>query len=397
MIMSGLEFTGQIPFKTVYLHGLVRDKNGRKMSKSAGNVIDPLEVMDELGTDALRFTLLVGSTPGKDINVSLQKVEANRNFTNKVWNAGRFVIGAISVIEDQALLDSPDWTLANSWIWARQQNLIRDVERLFQNFQYGEAGRLIYEFFWGDFADWYVEIAKLQLNQGGQRAYYTSYTLARVLDTCLRLLHPFTPFVTEELWGHLKNALAGSPLSELMQDWSEALMVAPWPMPRDEEEWESEKTAQFLEVQEVIRKIRNHRSEMKLIPSEKLSGVMIEAGDSTSTILQQSDTITFLASIDIDNFEIQDNFIQKPQDNIVLVTGSTNIYLPSTGGIDVSEKRSRLERQMDKTQSQIDRLTKLLGGPFAQKAPPEVVGKEREKLAQYQKTADQINNQLDDL
>ena len=396
MIMSGLEFTGQVPFETVYLHGLVRDKNGRKMSKSAGNVIDPLEVMDELGTDALRFTLLVGSTPGKDINVSLQKVRANRNFTNKVWNAGRFVIGAISSIENQGDLDPPDWTLADSWIWARQQNLIRNVERLFQNFQYGEAGRLIYDFFWGDFADWYVEIAKLQLNQGGQRAYYTSYTLARVLDNCLRLLHPFTPFVTEELWGHLKNALGSSPLSNLIQQWPDALMIAPWPKVREVEKWEAMKTTEFNLVQEVIRAVRNLRSEKNIKPAVKISAT-IESTEAADTLRRQADTLCALAGIDADKLQIHEKLEGIPEDHNVLVVGSINIYLPLTGMVDISEERSRLERKLVETQSQIDRLTKLLDGPFAQKAPPEVVGKERDKLAQYQKTADQINNQLDEL
>ena len=162
MIMDGLEFTEEVPFHTVYLHGLIRDGDGAKMSKTYGNVIDPLQVMDELGTDALRFTLLVGSTPGNDMNLAVSKVEANRNFANKVWNAGRFVISAISN-QGSATDEKAEWTLADSWIWAKLQGLVRDVERLFQNFQYGEAGRQIYEFFWSDFADWYVEIAKGQL------------------------------------------------------------------------------------------------------------------------------------------------------------------------------------------------------------------------------------------
>ena len=184
MIMSGLEFTGQVPFDTVYLHGLIRDADGRKMSKTAGNVIDPLVVMDELGTDALRFTLLVGSTPGNDMNLSLEKVEANRNFANKVWNAGRFVIKAIDDLEADKQIGDPDWSLADSWIWACLQGLVRDVDRLFQNYQYGETGRQIYDFFWGDFADWYIEIAKLQLRKGGSAAYFTTYSLARVLELC---------------------------------------------------------------------------------------------------------------------------------------------------------------------------------------------------------------------
>ncbi len=178
MIMDGLEFTGQVPFDTVYLHGLIRNEDGQKMSKSKGTGIDPLPVMEEFGTDALRFTLLVGSTPGNDTNLSLKKVEGNRNFANKIWNAGRFVIicdcstarrrTSTSGTGDrivQLSMVNPSWTLADSWIWARLQALVREVERLFQSYQYGEAGRQIYEFFWNDFADWYVEVAKLQMQK----------------------------------------------------------------------------------------------------------------------------------------------------------------------------------------------------------------------------------------
>ena len=186
MIMMGIEFTGKPPFHTVYLHGLIRDEHGQKMSKTKGNVIDPLGVMDEMGTDALRFTLLVGSTPGNDANLSLKKVEANRNFANKIWNVGRFIIGTVEDAPKTAA-GKADWTLADSWIWARLQELIRTVDRLFETYQYGEAGRQIYDFLWSDFADWYVEIAKLQMAGGGDRAHHTAVTLVRVLDTVLRL------------------------------------------------------------------------------------------------------------------------------------------------------------------------------------------------------------------
>ncbi len=162
------------------------------MSKTKGNVIDPLIVMEEMGTDALRFTVLVGSTPGNDMNISVKKVESNRNFANKVWNTGRFVIGALERAPKAPQAD-PQWTLADSWIWARMNQLIRDVERLFGNHQYGEAGRYIYDFLWGEFAAWYLEIAKNQLAAGGDRAFYTASTLMKVFDTCLRLLHPFHP------------------------------------------------------------------------------------------------------------------------------------------------------------------------------------------------------------
>jgi len=251
MIMDGLEFTGKAPFHTVYLHGLIRDENGQKMSKTKGNVIDPLEVMNEMGTDALRFTLLVGSTPGNDMNLSIKKVEANRNFANKLWNAGRFVIAALGNAPHQPSA-APDWTLADSWIWARLRVLVREVDRLFGNYQYGEAGRQIYDFFWGEFADWYVEIAKQQLSEGGDRAFYTASTLVRVLDACLRMLHPFTPFVTEELWGHLKTAAISKGAAYrpyVTGDWEPALIVAHFPEPGAEESWEVEKISSFTLVQ----------------------------------------------------------------------------------------------------------------------------------------------------
>ncbi len=243
MIMSGLEYTGKVPFHTVYLHGLVRDEMGQKISKTKGNVIDPLILMNEFGTDALRFTILVGSTPGNDTNVGPKKVEANRNFANKIWNAGRFVISAISN-QPLAVSEIGEYTLADSWIWARLQQLIRDVERQFQNFQYGQAGQQIYDFIWSDFADWYVEIAKEQLKNDDTR-YSTAETLTRVFEMCLRLLHPFTPFVTEEIWGHLRSALNESPLKDIAKDWPDALIVAKWPEVREPEGWEAEKSSRF--------------------------------------------------------------------------------------------------------------------------------------------------------
>lgn len=196
-------------------------------------------------------------------------MEANRNFANKIWNATRYVIGEIGRLgnwEYQSTnlpaTNSPIWTLADSWIWARLQALIRDVERLFENHQYGEAGRQIYDFFWSEYADWYLEIAKTQMSKGGDRAMTTADTLVRVLDMSLRLLHPFIPFVTEELWGHLKEAAVDSSNSFTPKGgWPEALIVAPWPETRAEEGWEAETVADFELVQEVVRAIRNLRAE----------------------------------------------------------------------------------------------------------------------------------------
>jgi valyl-tRNA synthetase len=422
MIMSGLEFTGQEPFHTVYLHGLIRDEHGKKMSKSYGNVIDPLGVMDELGTDALRFTLLVGSTPGNDMNLSLKKVEANRNFANKLWNAGRFVIGAIQGMEDRGVGDrgigeqghsptpllpySPsgtDWTLADSWIWARLKTLTADVERLFQNFQYGEAGRQIYEFFWSEFADWYLEIAKLQLSKSGDRALQTVRTLSLVLDACLRMLHPFTPFVTEELWGHLKRAAQaletqlGQPgWLSFAHSWEEALILARWPEPQAEEGWEAETVARFSLIQDIVRAVRNLRSEKGVPLNRRIPATLVSTG-AKQTLHEQSASLAALAGLDPEALQIAGSLAIRPEGSVALVVGPVEIYLPLTGLVDLDEARARLAKDLAEAEVQVARLENLLSGPFAQKAPPPVVQKEREKLAAFQETAAKLRGQLHSL
>jgi valyl-tRNA synthetase len=376
----------------VYLHGLIRDEHGQKMSKSKGNVVDPLEIMDDFGTDALRFTLLVGSTPGKDMSLSLKKVESNRNFTNKIWNASRFTFSAIGVIQEGPKAD-PQWTLADSWIYARLQGLVRDVERLFQTYQYGQAGQMIYDFFWSDFADWYVEVAKQQLSLGGDCAYYTAQTLARVLDLSLRLLHPFMPFVTEELWGHLHKALQASPLAPMAKDWPIMLIVAPWPQPREPESWEAQAVADFTLVQDIVRDIRNLRAEKNVKPGKKLPAVFA-AGDKMAMLLGQKNVIASLAYLDTEQLEIREKLSSKPEKSTALVVGPVEIHLSLAGTVDSAEERARLAKDLSETESQIARLEQLLNSDFANKAPAAVVNKEREKLASYTETAEKIKAQL---
>ena len=395
MIMMGLEFTGEVPFNTVYLHGLIRDDHGRKMSKSYNNAIDPLITMDELGTDALRFTMLVGSSPGNDMNLDVKRVEANRNFANKIWNAGRFVLGCLGQVKEHAT-EQPEWTMADGWIWARLQALVRDVERLFQNYQYGEAGRQIYEFFWSEFADWYLEIAKNQMAASGERAYTTASTLIRVLDLSLRMLHPFTPFITEELWGHLRKAVLDSPLAEEAADWPDALIVASWPMPRTEEDWEAQRVVDFTLVQEVVRSIRNLRAE-KNVPPGRLLPATVAAGEQMGLIQAQAPVIAALAQLDPGKLSICERLADKPAGHVALVVGAVEIYLPLSGLVDLDEERLRLTKALAEAEGQITRLENLLGSSFAEKAPATVVQKEREKLAGFRETAIKLGGQLEGL
>jgi valyl-tRNA synthetase len=390
MIMMGLDFTGKAPFHTVYLHGLVRDEHGQKMSKTKGNVIDPLTVMDEFGTDALRFTLLVGSTPGNDTNVGVKKVEANRNFANKIWNAGRFVINAIGTLDSAN--GKSEKTLADSWIEARLLQLTRDVERLFQTFQYGEAGRQIYEFIWGDFADWYVEIAKGQLQNEKTRE-QTVRTLAHVFDSSLRLLHPFTPFVTEEVWGHLHSALRESPLKEFCADWPGALIVAKFPAPQDARDWEKTALTDFELIQEITRSIRNLRAEKNVAPSKRLAA-QFSAGDRLGLLKAQSDVIAALSGLNSEEVKIEKSLKKKPEESSALVIGSIELYIPLAGMVDAANDKARLERELKEAESHIQRLENLLGGDFANKAPAALVQKEKDKLAAYKDTAEKIKAQL---
>ena len=391
MMMFGLEFTDVEPFHTIYLHGLILDENGKKMSKTKGNVVDPLVVMDDYGTDALRFTLLVGSTPGNDTNLSLKKVEANRNFANKIWNAGRFVISALEKAPQKAE-GKPEWTLADSWIWARLKTLLNDTEKLFANYQYGEAGRQIYEFFWGDFADWYLEIAKMQLAAGGDRAYYTANTLVRVLDACLRLLHPFTPYVTEELWQALKKAAQNAGFKPYNQstEWESALIIARWPEAEKVEEWEEAKLAQFATIQDLVRANRNLRAEKKIQPNVKTPGKIVSQ-DNFNLFTIEKGTISALGMFTPDQLEVFKELKEAPANWTSAVSSGSAIYIPVP---ESAEDKDRLQAELKVVQSQIERLETLLGSDFANKAPATVVDKERAKLAEFKESCEKLKAQL---
>jgi valyl-tRNA synthetase len=394
MIMFSLEFTHKIPFETVYLHGLVRDEEGHKLSKSKGYAMDPLIIMDEMGTDALRFTLLVGSTPGNDTNLNMKKVEANRNFANKIWNAGRFVINAIQNAPSDPGKKSIE-TLADRWILTRLNQLIRSVDRLFSNFQYGEAGRQIYDFLWSEFADWYLEIAKLQLTESNIRAFQTAKILAHVFDTSLRLLHPFTPFVTEELWGYLKKSASEKGFTPLgvSKPWEEALIIAAWPEAGEAQSAEDETVQDFGFLMDIIREIRNMRVEKKVTPGKKIQAIFVSA-ERFEFLKSQKTILCALAHLDTDSITFKSNLDKKPEKVVSLIVSGVEIHLPLAGMLDLEAENSRLEKELKEAEFQVERLEKLLSSDFGSKAPSALVDKENQKLMAYKETIVKLKAQM---
>jgi valyl-tRNA synthetase len=394
MIMFGLEFTGQAPFHTVYLHGIVRDEHGRKMSKTLGNVIDPLRMMDEFGADALRFTLLTGSTPGNDTNVSLPRVEANRNFANKLWNATRLVLSAMERAPVRPAA-APQPTLADRWILARLANLRRDVDRLMASYQYVEAGHQLHEFIWGEYADWYLEASKLQRDESPERAWLTTSTLVAVLDECLRMLHPFMPFVTEELWQHLRCAgLASQGNFAPPEGWGEALITAAWPEP--DQAMDDEAIAQFNVVREIVNAIRNARAEKNVPASSRMAATFV-AGPLAALLESQRRTIVSMARLASDAVSIQAVVPERPADAIPLVVGTVEVYLHLAGTIDRPAESERLHKELADAEAQIVRLRELLASEFASRAPAPVVGKERAKLAELEQARERLAEQIEAL
>ncbi len=387
MVMSGLLYTNDIPFHTIYLHGLVRDEHGRKMSKTLGNVTDPLEVIADFGTDALRFTLLTSGSPGNDLNLALSRVENNRNFGNKIWNMARFIVGNIEKVSVGDKPSSPTYTAADEWILDRLQTTIQDVDRLMDGYQFGEAGRQINDFLWGDFADWYLETAKVQMQAGGAQAWTTLSILSTVLDQALRMLHPFIPYVTEETWQQLKAAFGAADLGIGGYE-GEALIIADWPKPAGAE---YPLAADFEQMRELVRAIRAARADANVPAGKRIAAII--AGDDASKILAMQDALVFLARLDADQLTI-DAGADAPDNCVTLSLGSIAAYLPMAGMVDLAKEKERLTKELADIENQIKRKNGLLNGPFAEKAPEAVVAKEREALATLEASRDEIGERL---
>jgi valyl-tRNA synthetase len=395
MVMAAALYTNDIPFEVIYLHGLVRDAQGRKMSKTIGNVVDPLEVMKEYGTDALRFTLLTGGTPGNDLNLSVEKIASNRNFANKIWNLARFIVHHL----DRAQEDNLDFrgenaahSPADKWILARLNIVTAAANRLYDSYQYGEAGRQIQDFLWGDFADWYVEAAKVQLADSPNARRTTLAVLRDVLDACLRLLHPFIPFVTEETWQQMCRAFEQADFAPA-GGWPEALIIADWPASDSAviEEF-SQEADNFELLRELVGRVRATRSEFDVEPG-KLIRADIAGSELSDFLADQRAILASLARFDPQGLRIEAE-LQAPDEAVTISLGRVTAYLPLAGMLDLDKERERLAKELAAVKQQIARLEALLAGPFAQKAPADVIEGEREKLTRYQASRQEVEERL---
>jgi valyl-tRNA synthetase len=386
MIMTGLYNMGQVPFHTVYLHGLIRDDQGRKMSKTVGNVVDPVELVERYGADALRYALATGSSPGNDMRLSDQKLEAGRNFANKLWNAARFVLTNLdgAGVERPAADRRQAMPLEDRWIMSRLQRVTASVSQLLERFELGEAGRQLHDFLWGEYCDWYVEMAKVRLREGDSSPLPV---LVHVLDSSLRLLHPYMPYVTEEIW----QALA----AHLPDRDSEALIAARFPRP--DPAWnDDEAEAQAEAVIEVVRAIRNIRSERRVEPARFVEA-HVQARSLQPALEASRPLIATLARAE--PLHIVGEETPLPSENVAtVVLADGRVALPLAGLFDLDAERSRLSRQIDELEAEVGRLeSRLADERFRTRAPAPVVRQEEERLAAARSRLEGLRARLSEL
>ena len=369
MMFQGLEFTGKRPFKNVLIHGLIRDSQGRKMSKSLGNGVDPMEVIEQYGADALRWFLANGSAPGQDVRYSTDKMDAAWNFINKIWNASRYALMNIGDLTVDQLDITGEKTLADKWILTRLNQVIAKVTELFEKFEFGEAGRLLYRFIWDDFCDWYIEMSKETLAGNDEAAKLTTRSiLVYVLDQTLRLLHPIMPFVTEEIWQSVPHI-------------GESLVVAQYPIVQESQM--DEAAAEKMEfLMDFIRSVRTSRNEMNTPLSKPIAIVAKTSNEDIQAILSENES--YIARFcNPESFEYGLD-VEAPSHAVTSVISGAEIYLPLVGLINIDDEIARLEKEAAKLQDEVNRVEKKLSNEkFVAKAPEAVVEAERAKGKEY--------------
>ncbi|SHL06142.1 valine--tRNA ligase [Alicyclobacillus tolerans] len=381
MVFMGLEFTGQMPFQTVVLHGLIRDSEGRKMSKSLGNGVDPIEIIEQYGADTLRFCLATGTSPGNDQRFSMEKIEGSRNFMNKLWNAARFVRMNLSDSFQARTIEWDKLDIADRWILHRLAKANKSAQRLLEEFEFGEAARVLYDFAWDDFCDWYIEMAKISLyGESIVDKERVQTVLYEVLQQLLQMLHPFIPFITEEIWSYLP------------QRNGQLLVASDWP--QIQQAWIDDTCDTLMgSIQEAIRSVRNIRSERNIPPSREISLLIRPLSVEAMERFQQGQYyIQKLCHAS----QLENKMdIEPPSQAIALAVSGAEIFIPLAGLIDLAAEKNRLEQEKRRWQQEIERIDKKFSNPnFLARAPQEVVEAEKIKREDYEARLSAVEERL---
>ena len=385
MVFSGIEQTGKVPFHTVLIHGLVRDSQGRKMSKSLGNGIDPLEVIDKYGADALRFTLVTGNAPGNDMRFYWERVEASRNFANKVWNASRFMLMNFEQAEEKGIstegVQLSNLTQADKWILSKANTLAKDVTENMDRFELGIAVQKLYDFIWEEFCDWYIEMVKPRLyNDEDTTKAAALWTLKTVLIQALKLLHPYMPFITEEIFCNVQNE-------------EESIMISSWPEYKDAWNFENDEQAVEL-IKEAVRGIRNVRAGMNVPPSKKAKVIVVSENKEVQDIFE-GNRVFFATLAYASEVLVQADRSGIGDDAVSAVIQDAVIYMPFAELVDIEKEIERLKKEEDRLDKEIKRCNGMLGNPnFVSKAPEAKIAAEREKLEKYTNMMEQVKERL---
>ncbi|WP_152391705.1 valine--tRNA ligase [Paenibacillus guangzhouensis] len=383
MIFTALEFTDEIPFKDVLMHGLVRDSEGRKMSKSLGNGVDPLDVIDQYGTDAMRYMISTSSTPGQDLRFRWERVEQARNFANKIWNASRFALMNLEGFTVDQIDISGNLSTADRWILHRLNETARDITRLMDSYEFGETGRLLYNFIWDDLCDWYIEFAKLSLyGEDAEAKRTTQSVLSYVLDRTQRMIHPFMPYISEEIWQHLPHE-------------GETITLAAWPT-YDAKLEAPDAVKEMNLLMDIIRSVRNVRAEVNVPMSKKIE-LIIKSADAQSDAIIRNNEVYIKRFCNTSQFEASMDIAAPEKAMTAIVTGA-ELYLPLAGLIDIAQEIERLEKEVKHLRSEVERVDKKLSNEgFVAKAPAKVIEEERAKQQDYSDKLDKVLARIQEL
>ena len=380
MIFSAIEHTGEVPFKDVFIHGIVRDSLGRKMSKSLGNGIDPLEIIEKYGTDALRFSLVLGISPGNDIRYMPEKLESAANFANKLWNASKFVLGNLEEIDYDTMPQKLCYE--DKWILSKLNKLIKETTINLNNYDLGVWTQKVYDFIWGEFCDWYIEMVKPRLyDKENKTREAAQYTLNKVLGDSLKLLHPIMPFITEEIYTKLYNN-------------DESIMISSWPQYSEEFNFAKEEK-QIEKIKQIIIGIRNIRTNMNVHPAKKSTLIFVTENDKEMIINSQE----FIKKLGFaDKIIVQGNKNNIPQNAMSVLSEELEVYLPFDELVDIEEEKKRLQGEKQKLEAEVERASKMLSNPgFVNKAPENKIKEEKEKLERYKQMLENVEERLSKL